>query len=141
MDATDLRILDVLRNDARMPVASLAGIVGLSRTTVHERLARLRQSGTVRFTVQTVNEMPRAPLAAYLIVYLDGPQCERVAKALAQMAEIRKCVSIGGEIDMILHVEAQDPLQLNDIRDKVEAVRGVRKVTTGIILTERFNRS
>jgi DNA-binding Lrp family transcriptional regulator len=64
-----------------------------------------------------------------------------VAKVLAQMPEIRKCQSIGGEIDMILQVEAQDSLQLNDIRNKVEAVRGVRKVTTGIILTERFDRT
>ena len=42
---------------------------------------------------------------------------------------------------MILLVETNDFQGLNDVRNQVESVSGVRKVQTGIILTDRFDRT
>ena len=47
MDDLDEHLLAKLRDNARAPVAELARALGLSRTTVQSRLARLERSGII----------------------------------------------------------------------------------------------
>src|SRR5579884_4248204 len=47
MDDLDQHLLARLRENARAPVAELARSLGLSRTTVQSRLARLERSGVI----------------------------------------------------------------------------------------------
>ena len=45
MRDADTKLLDLLRANAREPTASLARKLGLARSTVQERLARLEREG------------------------------------------------------------------------------------------------
>jgi DNA-binding Lrp family transcriptional regulator len=47
VDTTDHKLLSLLRENARMPVATMAKVLGVSRGTVQNRLARLEKDGTV----------------------------------------------------------------------------------------------
>src|ERR1700722_8127550 len=47
VDTTDHKLLSLLRENARMPVAAMAKALGVSRGTVQNRLARLEADGTV----------------------------------------------------------------------------------------------
>jgi Lrp/AsnC family leucine-responsive transcriptional regulator len=52
MDDIDRRIIELLAGDARRSLADISGAVGLSPSTVNERIRRLGASGTIRrFTV------------------------------------------------------------------------------------------
>lgn len=142
LDDVDRQILAVLQANAREPVVTLARKVGLSRTSAQERIRRLERDGVIQgYTVRVGDDARKPPVAAYLILYLQGPICERVAPLIAKIPEVKKSQSIGGEIDMILQVETSDLQQLNRVRNEVEAIQGVQKVTTGIILCDRFDRT
>ena len=53
MDDTDRRLVSILRENSRMPVATLAAILGLSRATVQNRIDRLIADGTIAgFTIK-----------------------------------------------------------------------------------------
>ena len=41
---------------------------------------------------------------------------------------------------MIVYAEADSVGELNRVRDDLERIHGVRKVTTAIVLAERFDR-
>ena len=47
MDDTDHRLIALLRQDARLPLAALAAKLGVSRGTVANRLRRLEDDGVV----------------------------------------------------------------------------------------------
>lgn len=52
MDEIDLKIIDCLAADARRSLADIGGRVGLSPSSVNERIKRLTESGAIRrFTV------------------------------------------------------------------------------------------
>jgi Lrp/AsnC family leucine-responsive transcriptional regulator len=142
LDAKDEMILSILEANAREPIQKLAAKVGLSRSSAHERLARLRRDGVISgFTIRRgVPKRPRG-VSAYLLLYFTGPICDRVAKELERFPQIKRSQSIGGEIDMILQVEAADITELNKLRNEIEHIRGVVKIVTGIILAERFDRT
>ena len=46
-DSTDQRLIALLRQDARLPVATLAAKLGVSRGTVNNRLAKLQKAGVI----------------------------------------------------------------------------------------------
>jgi len=53
MRDTDERLVALLRANAREPTASLARKLGLARSTVQERIARLERQGTIKgYTVR-----------------------------------------------------------------------------------------
>ena len=53
MDATDRRIIEQLRDNARAGYADIGDVVGLSASAVKRRIDRLVDSGAIRgFTVQ-----------------------------------------------------------------------------------------
>lgn len=140
-DAADELILSLLEADGRVSVQDLARRVGLSRSAVYERIARMRSKGVIAgFTIRRGGPKPKPGVSAYMLLYLTGPICERVAKEIEQVPQVKRSQSIGGEIDMILTVEARDPAELSDIRAQIEAIRGVVRVTTCVVLRERFNR-
>ena len=47
LDATDQRLIALLRANARLSVAALAAKLGVSRGTVNNRLAKLEKGGVV----------------------------------------------------------------------------------------------
>jgi len=142
VDEIDRQIIVILQGNAREPIASLARKVRLSRSAVQERLARLERNRIITgYTLRLSRDAPRAAVSAYLLLYLEGPICERVAPPISRILEVKKSQSISGEIDMILQVEADSLERLNEVRNQVEAIHGVRKVTTGIVLADRFDRT
>ena len=56
---TDSKLLSLLKANAREPTASLARKLGLARSTVQERIARLERSGTIAgYTVRLADGQP-----------------------------------------------------------------------------------
>jgi Lrp/AsnC family leucine-responsive transcriptional regulator len=135
-------LIMLLQANGREPLASLARKVGLSRNAVSERLKGLERDGVIAgYTVRLAAESTAQPqVRAYMMLYLDGPICERVLPGVLRLPEIKLSQSLGGEIDMIVYVETEKLEDMNRVRDELESIHGVRKVTTAIVLTDRFDR-
>ena len=66
MDDTDRQLIGLLRNDARASIASLAKVLGVSRGTVQNRMARLAANGTiVGYTVRLKPDVEEQRIHAY----------------------------------------------------------------------------
>jgi len=88
LDATDVRILDALVNDARISTADLARSVGLSPPSVSERIKRLEEAGVIEGYTLTIN--PKAlglPIAAWLRIRPIPGQLQKVADILRGLRE------------------------------------------------------
>ena len=68
MKDADAKLIDLLRANAREPTASLARKLGLARSTVQERLARLEREGIVKgYTVRLADEAQANRLRAVVL--------------------------------------------------------------------------
>ena len=140
-DLINRHIVSILQANAREPLASLARKVGLSRNAVTERLRRLERDGVIiGYTVRLGNSATSAAITAYMLLYLDGPICERILPSVERLPEIKLSQSLGGEIDMIVFAETENLTDMNRVRDELEMIHGVKKVTTAIVLADRFDR-
>ena len=140
-DDINRHIMSLLQANARVPLTTLARKVGLSRNAVTERLRRLERDGVIAgYTVRLGDGAKQPQVGAYMMLYLKGPICERVVPFVARLPEVKLSQSLGGDIDMILYVETGNLAEMNGVRDELERIHGVEKVTTAIVLADRFDR-
>lgn len=141
VDEIDRRIIAILQVNAREPIASLARKVGLSRNAAQARIDRLEREGVIGgYTVRLGRKDAESGINAYMLLYLEGPICERVLPSVEGIPNIKLSQSLSGDIDMITFVHAENLNELNMVRDELERIRGVRKVVTAPVLAERFDR-
>lgn len=135
LDETDEKLLALLEQNARRPVVALAKAVGLSRSAVQDRLARLEDSGAIaRYTIVRGEER-RPAVTAILLVRIGVRPCEAVLRRFADWSEIKALWSVAGPtVDAILTVEVDESESLGDLRERLAGVPGVEEIVTAPVL-------
>jgi len=140
LDELDRRLLAELRADAKLPQAALGQRLGLSRSAVQERIARLEREGIIQgYTVRLGDEGLRG-VRAYILVKGDGPSHDRAVALLQGFPEVRVADSVSGDIDLVLQVEAERLEDINRVRDALAALPGVGSTRTLLVMKPRFDR-
>ena len=137
----DEQLLSLLREDARASTADIARKLGLSRTTVQNRIARLEQQGVIRgYTVRVDDELERSRIRAHILITLRPKQMPSVVKTLQAMPEVRVLYSISGGYDLIALAVAGSVGEMDVLTDAIGAIDGVERTTSSIILSTKFER-
>jgi DNA-binding Lrp family transcriptional regulator len=123
VDAKDIEILDILRQDCRIPNAQLANQVGLSASSCWRRVRALEDSGVVRnYTVSLDNEKMGMNFTAVVQVHLsrhDEMQVRAFQREVQARSEIRECHATTGQADYHLIVECADIAAYNRFLEEV----------------------
>lgn len=119
LDATNLRLLAELRDDARLSLAELGRRVGLSAPAVAERLARLEEDQVILGYRAELN--PKAlgyPLSAVIRVRPMPGEVHRVAEIARGTPEVVECRRITGEDCFVLSAHVRSVEHLEEIIDR-----------------------
>jgi DNA-binding Lrp family transcriptional regulator len=141
LDDTDRRLFALLRENARAPTAELARKLGLSRTTVQNRLARLERSRAIAgYTVTVPPEVESALVRAHVMITLAPRQNAAIEAALRRIAQVRVLHSVSGPFDLIAIVAAESIGELDALIDRIGTLDGVERTTSAIVLSTRIQR-
>jgi Lrp/AsnC family transcriptional regulator, leucine-responsive regulatory protein len=110
LDATDISILRLLQQNARMTVKEVADEVHLSTTPVHERIKRLERNGVIKQYTALIDGA-RVKKGLMVIVYVSLKAHSKTAgarfiKQIHELDEVIECYNISGEFDFMLKVVA-----------------------------------
>ncbi|MGA2977422.1 MAG: Lrp/AsnC family transcriptional regulator [Spirochaetia bacterium] len=135
IDSIDRKILDLLQGNARMSNAEMAEAVGLTISSVHERVKKMERKGIIKGYVAVVDpEKLGKPLLAFLrlTVTSNGEAKGGIQKLCGDEVDILECHNVAGEDCFILKVRAAGPKQLEKlliaIRGSAEASRSVTNI-------------
>ena len=141
MRDTDSKLVALLKANAREPTASLARKLGLARSTVQERIARLEREKTIKgYTVRLSEDAEARKLSAVVMITADPKQADRVGAELKRMAEVRSLSAVSGAYDMMAIVEADTTARMDAVLDRIGKATGVARTVSSIILSEKFSR-
>lgn len=133
MDATDGKILDILKRNSRTPYLKIAQQLGISEGTVRKRVKALVRNGTIRrFTIMT--GPVKKIRAVVLISSTPGAPLPKVSKSMLSIEGVTDVYEVSGEYDVLSMVEGDAVDEINRTVDKIRAVEGVAKTVTSIVL-------
>jgi len=142
LDRVDRRILELLRDDGRLPVAALAERAGISRANAYTRLERLRTEGVIRgFSAAVDSRRLGLGIAALILIAGRQPAWRSLREQLMRMPEIEFCAFTTGEYDALVLVRVPDVETLRDvILERLQTMPAVRATQTVFILDEVVRR-
>lgn len=141
LTAKDDELIALLRVDAREPVASLARKLGLSRTTVQDRLRRLVQSGVIAgYSVKLAREIDRGGIRAYVTISVEPRRQIDVAKAVSRLPQVETLHTVSGKFDLIAQAKTASAEDMDRLIDQVGLIAGVTQIETAVILSTKLDR-
>lgn len=140
-DPVTHRLIELLRQDARTPTASLARKLGLSRTAVHERIRKLVREGVIEgFTIRLNPGHQARLIQAEVMIRINPKMNAQVTAALHRIEAVRALYTINGQFDMIARVAAPTPEAIDQVLDQIGNIDGIEKTLSSIVLSTKFER-
>jgi DNA-binding Lrp family transcriptional regulator len=133
MDEIDRKLVSLLRDNARAPVAALAKSLRVSRGTVQNRIDRMLARGQIGgFTVRVRDDAER--VRAIMAIAVEGERSGAVLKALRGFAEVRAVHMTNGRWDMIAELETDSLAGFSAALDAVRLIEGISATETSLLL-------
>jgi Lrp/AsnC family leucine-responsive transcriptional regulator len=142
IDEIDQKILVLLQQDARLSNAAIAAEVGLTASTVHERVKKLEKRGVIKgYTVVVDAEALGKPIVAFIRITL-GVSTESylalkqsVTEVCLAEPDVQECHGVAGEDCYILKVRAATPKDLERLIERIRCQAAVSRSITNIVLS------
>lgn len=141
MDDTDRKLLALLGENARRPVADLARDLGLARSTVQARLERLERTGTITgYALRLGEDATLGQIRATVLLALEPRATGAVIARLARMPEVAAAHTASGRADLVLTLAAPTTAALDAALDRLGTIDGVKSTETLIHLSTKIDR-
>lgn len=141
LDSIDRNLLALLQDDARLATSELARRVGIARTTVSERVARLEREGRILgYTALVAEDTDVLETRAVLNLTCDRAACRSIVAALQSYPEIEECLSVTGTYDLMCLVRTPHQEDLDALVDDISVLPGVQAVDATIAMATKFKR-
>ena len=136
LDDTDREIIALLRDDARTPLATLAGHLRVARGTVQNRLRRLEESGViVGYTVRLRPEAQPQRIRAWMSIAVEGNTAQEVIRQLRGEPAVGTLHSTNGRWDIVAEVRADSLEAFDAALTRIRMTPGIANTETSILLS------
>ena len=141
LDATDLRILTLLQENAKYTNKEIAARLGMTTTPVYERIRRLEENGYIRGYAALLD---KEKMGFQLVAYCNVQLKEHAQAFLRQfeddvlhLNEVVECYHIAGMFDYLLKVIVKDMAAYqNFIVNKLAALDNIGNVQSSFVMTQ-----
>jgi Lrp/AsnC family transcriptional regulator, leucine-responsive regulatory protein len=140
VDAIDLRLVELLRDNARVSFAELARKVGLSAPAVHERVGKLESNGVIRGYRADVAPEPIGLGVTALIGIVEESTAnpDDVIEALRELPEVEACYFLAGPESFQLMARVGTIAELEQLVMRLSRTPGVAATRTTIALSTKW---
>jgi Lrp/AsnC family transcriptional regulator, leucine-responsive regulatory protein len=135
LDTTDYRLLELLQQDAQLPVAQLADRVNMSAPACYKRIQRLRDQRLIQREVAVVAPSTMGwPISMLVLVTLEREKKESLQDFVNYIASIPQIIEawyVTGDYDVVLRVVASSMEEFETMtRDSLYSRKDVRVFKT-----------
>jgi len=141
LDALDLRILELLQQDATLPVNDIAEQVASSKSVVWRRVQRFLDSGIIRRRVAVLDTKKvglGVTIFAHVKMVRHGKNTlQKFATAINRLPEVVECHTLMGDVDFLLKIVVRDVERYQQfVWNELSQIEGVREVSSSISLNQ-----
>ncbi len=136
LDDTDRELLALLRQDARIAVATLASKLKVARGTVQNRMKRLERDGViVGYTVRVKPQAEAHRIRALMTIVVEGNRGAEVLHALRGHPNVTGLHSTNGRWDLIAELRADTLEAFDRALGNIRLIEGIASTETSLLLS------
>lgn len=138
MDKIDRTLLRLLQEDGKTSYATLGAEVGLSVSSVNERVRKLQESGFIKqFSALLDHDSLGLKVIAFVAVQMDDVRAaKQFESAIDDLPEVQECHFVTGEYSYLLKVVCRDTKDLQQlIQEHIQPLKSVVRTNTVIALS------
>ena len=143
IDDIDRKILDLLQRDARATNVEIGKAVGITASSVFERVKKLERRGIVKGYIALVDpEQLGKSLTAFVRLTVESKSdrsfeetYERIQAAFMAEPDIVECHSVAGAESLIIKVRVAGPKRLEEMIAKIRDITGSPHSVTNVVLS------
>jgi|TARA_B100002003_G_C14080003_1_gene519556 DNA-binding Lrp family transcriptional regulator len=125
----DAKIIDVLKQDARLSIRDIAKKTSLRPSTVHDRISKLKKDNVIeKFTVKLNNQA----VGENFIVFLFVTTSRDLDATFFNNKHIKEVFGITGEYDLVLKLKFADIEEFNKFIISLRKNTAIKKTQTMI---------
>lgn len=137
LDKTDLHILRLMQENARISNADLARELGMAPSGILERVKKLEQKNVIQQYTTRINPaaLQQKMLAFIFMKAADGPGSDVTSSELAKIPEVQEVHHIAGDDCYLIKVRTYDSASLmNLMRSHFSKIPNILSTRTTIVL-------
>ncbi len=137
LDKTDLHILRLMQENARISNADMARELGMAPSGILERVKKLEQKNVIlQYTARISPDALQQKMLAFIFMKVtDGPGCNDTAQALAKIPEVQEVHNVAGEDCYLVKVRTYDSASLMQLmRTSFSKIPSLLSTRTTIVL-------
>ena len=135
----DIKLLNILKKNARTSISNIAIDLQITRTTVRTRMRKLKETGEISgFTVITKSDVSPAPVRGLVMLQIEGTGAHTIRQKLLLLQQVYSVHTTNGKWDMIIDLGTQSLAELDEILSKIRKFSGVKGSETSLLLSTKY---
>jgi Lrp/AsnC family transcriptional regulator for asnA, asnC and gidA len=133
LDDVDAKIIEILKKDSRTPFTEIASMLGVSDSTIHVRLKKLKDEGILlRYTVEINEELLGKKVHGLAMIDVNPGHLEEVISKLIMNKRISKVYETDGVYNLIVILNAGN---LDELRELIMEIRQLENISSPTLTT------
>lgn len=130
LDLKDIKIINELRKDSRLPIRDIARKTQLRPSTVHLRMKKLEEQGVIeQYTLKLNNKA----IGQDFIVFMSVTTSEDLPQTFFKNKHIKEAFGITGEHDLLLKLKFKDISEFNTYIINLRKNKAITKTITNVV--------
>ena len=119
-DNKDIKIIEILKEDSRLPIREISKKTKIRPSTVHQRIQKLIENNVIeKFTVKLNNKLAGENFIVFMLV--KGGTTEYIDSRFLNDGHVKEVFGVTGEYDLLIK------LKFRNVEDFNEFVKDFRK--------------
>ena len=139
LDHLDHKIIQALKDNARISITELSSIVNLSRNAVSYRIKKLETIGVIKgYTTILNNELDvdKSVVASIMVYRKNRMRNNEVIEYANKVPEVKSCYIVSGEHDVFLLLKAPSQKRIHEIWKDISNLTSVEDTNTVFVLSK-----
>lgn len=136
LDARDHKLLSLLNDNARLPIAELARLLDLSRTAVRHRIEKLERNGIIRGYTLKTETVESLGVQAVATLTLNSGTVHDLNQEIKHLTGVKKTWSLAGNIDAFVLIQAATVEELYKLINTISSNPLVKRMSSHVVLEQ-----
>ena len=140
-DNKDLKIIEILKSNAREPIKIIAKKTAIRPSTVHQRIQKLIKNNIIeKFTIKLNNKAIGESFIAFMLI--KGTTSEYINNKFLNSKNVKEVFGVTGEYDVLVKLKFKDVEEFNafiiNFRKEMKGIQSTLTMVATANIKEEF---